>query len=362
MQTYGHISPPSAAELVQDFGQLTNDKTRIIFLGSRGVFRGAFHIAVLAAMEQTGCLPDIVAGASVGTLTGGALCRMTATPALEGQRGVVADLTNLFTHVDRFFADGGMFDNLPFFPAIEVMADVQNADVTDLIEQIEAKRPQALALMKERWKTRSEHPSIIVCAGLNEKPTQESHVDADTMLAIHQRAATLSYESKTNTFIRSGRTGNQLFAEILACDLSGLTKNELIFLNRFVPAVVVDITPIDRAHINPTFAFCKTLGLGPLRVQSSIADGRFQTLRELERMGRAPASKEPAIGQLLREKGLLATQELVTTRNCQGQEPAHCPYLEISGAPFECPFSKMTGESAHVFKVCKNDPAHRELC
>lgn len=56
-------------------------------------------------------------------------------------------------------------------------------------------------------------------------------------------------------------------------------------------------------------------------------------------MGRVPAAAEPAIGQLLRRKGLLDAQELVTTRSCHDQERARCPYFEISGASFDCPFS-----------------------
>jgi len=40
---------------------------------SGGVFRGSFHVGMIGAMHATGLKPDMIVGASVGTLLGAAL-------------------------------------------------------------------------------------------------------------------------------------------------------------------------------------------------------------------------------------------------------------------------------------------------
>jgi NTE family protein len=46
----------------------------VVFIASGGVFRGAFHIGMLSALRECEIKPDLIVGASVGTLMGGALC------------------------------------------------------------------------------------------------------------------------------------------------------------------------------------------------------------------------------------------------------------------------------------------------
>jgi len=48
-------------------------KPRIVFVASGGVFRGAFHIGMLGAMLALKMKPDLIVGASVGTLMGAVL-------------------------------------------------------------------------------------------------------------------------------------------------------------------------------------------------------------------------------------------------------------------------------------------------
>jgi predicted acylesterase/phospholipase RssA len=545
LQTYGRTSKPQPKDLAHDFERLAKATPKVIFLGSGGVFRGAFHIGVLAAMNQLKLYPDIVVGASVGTLMGGALCRMTAGADAEASQ-VLSDLTDLFIHVDqqvavtstlksatkqlgtraraiqlspaglarriragsqadagyaatgappeltdalsslltiphnktiritssfvaghfsaataafltqvrretlpsfniqncimgvsllesaarrllqfsetgdelhlvqpymqnttsgrqvaffgttsflnastpfllgrdflstgpswstvqeglcssafpavfaaraeadlmpgvgrsdRFFADGGMFDNLPFFPAFEVIGAVQASQPTFPLPYFQAKLLE-----------RSRNRNLIICAGLNEKPRRDPHFVGDTLFAIHDRAQKLSYESKTNTFLSSAATSNRLYDEIVNCDLNCLLQSDLDFLNGYVPAEIVDITPTDAAHINGTFAFCKTLGMNPLRIQASIADGCFQTLKQLA--GGVPARANPRLTDTLvnfvdRDKGQ------------HGKETScHCPYFHLAGKAFSCPFSATKTDSAlAVYGVCGKDPAHQQ--
>lgn len=75
------------------------EKPRVAFVASGGVFRGAFHIGLLAAMQTLEITPDLVVGASVGTLMGAALANMRNADAQE-QLAILAALTDTFLHVD----------------------------------------------------------------------------------------------------------------------------------------------------------------------------------------------------------------------------------------------------------------------
>ena len=542
LQTYGGRAKPTSAELVKMFPQLVTDEPKVVFLGSGGVFRGAFHIGVIAAMYQTELFPDLVVGASVGTLMGGALCRMTAGNPANAPK-VLSDLVTLFTNVDkkvsltftlknatkqlgirarevrlspselarkvrqgsksdagyaatgappvltdalsslfviphrntaeitsqfvaghfsaavarflgevrretltsfdiqscvmgvsllegatqqllafsrtgselmkvqpyqdgtpsghqvaffgttsflnssssmvlgrdflttgpswsatqeglcssafpavfaarseadlmpgvgrtdRFFADGGMFDNLPFFPALEILTAMQRA--VPFLDAPEVQR---------RVGKRAAHPNLIISAGLNAKPVADATVRADTMFAVNDRAKSLSYESKTSTFKTSAKKSLDILEEIGRQSLTGLSRPQLEFLNGFVAGTVVDITPTDADHINPTFAFCKSLGMRTKRVQASIGDGCYRSLRRF--------SENHHVKETLKAKGKLVTWIELAERPKQ-KSPNCCPYFQIGGKSFACPFAQSNSSDVNgVFEVCKTDPAH----
>lgn len=101
--------PWLAPDTLKKFGKLTGERPRIVFLASGGVFRGSFHAGMLAALLATGIRPDIIVGASVGTLIGGALGAMFSA----GRKHVVdprkslrilRDLTDVLLHVDQKIA------------------------------------------------------------------------------------------------------------------------------------------------------------------------------------------------------------------------------------------------------------------
>lgn len=106
--------PPNDAALVQaDFGQATKnvraaipnlcnvDRPRIVFVASGGVFRGAFHIGLVAAMQVLRITPDLVVGASVGTLMGAALANIRNAGDPVAQHRALAALSDTFLHVDE---------------------------------------------------------------------------------------------------------------------------------------------------------------------------------------------------------------------------------------------------------------------
>ncbi len=544
LQTYGEARKPCKPDLLKKFPQLDTDDPKVIFLGSGGVFRGAFHIGVLAAMYQTKLYPDLVVGASVGTLMGGALCRMTAGSEAQALQ-VLSDLASMFVQVDknvsmtyvlksatkqlgtrargirlspselsrkvragskadpgyaatgappvltdalsslftiphletstitsqfiaghfskatseflnevrketltsfdikncimgvtllegqtrkllqysadgkelyrvqpyqgstpsgrqvaffgttsflnsktsllmgrdfltlsgtwnavqeglcssafpavfaarteadlqpgagrldRYFADGGMFDNLPFFPAIEVLSELQGARGYSSQEDL-----------RQKVARRADRPNLIISAGLNERPSPDASFVADTMFAVNDRAKTLSYESKTNTFRSSAMVSVEMLREIGEKDLNELPEDKSEFLNHFVSGTVVGITPTDAAHINPTFAFCKSLGMNAERIQLSIGDGCFRTLKQF--------SVDQQVQKKLQETGTLVSigPAIVPA----GSKAKFCPYYLISEEQFICPFALASENSARdVFTVCSNDGAHRHV-
>lgn len=553
LQTFGGRTTATREQIAAQFPGLASPTSKVIFLGSGGVFRGAFHIGVIAAIQRVKLYPDLVVGASVGTLMGGALCRITAGDDNKAA-AVLTDLTNLFIQVDqqvsltsilksatkqlgtrarainlspaelarkikagsqadagyaatgappeltdaisslltiphtktiritsafvaghfsaaiaaflkqvrqetlpsfniqncimgvsllevaatrllqwsddghelqqvqpylgntpsgrqvaffgttsflnsstpfllgrdflstgpswstvqqglsssafpavfaarseadllpgvgrsdRFFADGGMFDNLPFFPALEVIAEVQRS----------SRNLGPLEEFQATLRLRSRNRNLIVCAGLNEKPERDLSFAADTLSAINKRAKKLSYESKTNTFLSSSTTSNRIFDDIVQGSLEGLPHADLNFLNGYVPADIVGITPTDAAHINGTFAFCKTLGMQPKRIQASIADGCFQTLTQL--------SLNPAAQAILTPRTTSVTAIAQHDNPPGPKQTPQCPYFRIAGAAFRCPFTETTtpnpGDQAsnvpEVYEVCCDDPAHSQ--
>jgi len=240
---------------------------------------------------------------------------------------------------DRYFADGGMFDNLPFFPALEVLSAVQRAVPLAGVEDL-----------RERLEKRVSDPTLIISAGLNEKPKASSDVKSDTMFAVKNRATTLSYESKTNTFTTSARKSIAILREVAGGDMSSLSPSDLDFFNNYVVGTVVSITPTDAAHINPTFAFCKSLKLRAHRVQASIGDGCYRSLEEFSK------NKDVQRRLQAQNKEVVCIQPSARPKSL----PSHlCPYFKIAGRSFQCPFTKTNDPDAEeVYNICTTDVAH----
>lgn len=93
-------------KLVERFPHLTGEKPRIVFLASGGVFRGSFHIGMLGAMLSLNIKPDVIVGASVGTLMGAVLGSIFKAKAAGPDGHDVAvqrlhRLVKLFVEVDE---------------------------------------------------------------------------------------------------------------------------------------------------------------------------------------------------------------------------------------------------------------------
>jgi predicted acylesterase/phospholipase RssA len=93
----------ASGDLATRFPELAGDRPRIVFIASGGVFRGSFHVGMIGAMHATGLKPDIIVGASVGTLLGAALGSMYSSSGQQA-RVKLRRLTDLFVEADRRIA------------------------------------------------------------------------------------------------------------------------------------------------------------------------------------------------------------------------------------------------------------------
>jgi len=320
----------SGAELakVQPYQGTTPSSRNVAFFGTTSFLNSSSSLLLGR---------DFLTTAPSWSATQEGLCS-SAFPAVFAAR-TEADLMPGAGRIDRFFADGGMFDNLPFFPALEILSAMQRAvSFTNAAE------------LQTRVQERAASPNLIISAGLNEKPMPDANVQSDTMFAVKDRATTLSYESKTSTFATSARKSVAILQEIGSKDLQALTDRQLEFVNGFVAGTVVSITPTDADHINPTFAFCKSLGMRTERIQASIGDGCYRSLQQF--------SQDPEVRKKLGTNDNLVTSIPHAVRPAQLPTNA-CPYFHIGENFFTCPFTATSDSDAKaVYNVCKRDPAH----
>ena len=245
---------------------------------------------------------------------------------------------------DRLFADGGMFDNLPFFPAIEILAAVQEASEPST-------RPTDLI---DRLKSRTEHRDIIIAASLDPEP--EVATDSrqyDTLFRIHKRAKSLSAGSKIETFVKAAEKTQRILLEIANADpLGPLSSKHIQDAKRAVTSAILQIFPSDKEHINPTFAFCASAGLNKDKVRCSIADGCFRSLIALVEARTNPETR-PTF-----QRKKFPPLEFRFDRTKSGG----CSYFRFSDQPLECPFdcAGMGAEVRKIRRVCTRDKVHKE--
>ena len=87
--------------LVRRFPWLTGETPRVVFLLSGGVFRGSFHIGMLGALLAINLKPDMIVGASVGTLMGAALGTMFSERSYQAAVDRLGHIALLLQQVDQ---------------------------------------------------------------------------------------------------------------------------------------------------------------------------------------------------------------------------------------------------------------------
>ncbi len=241
------------------------------------------------------------------------------------------------------YADGGMFDNLPFLPAIRILAHFQ-------AEQRAGLFGSARAALQARW----ERPDLILVGALDVNPEEAPDREGpfDSIPAIGSRAATLRNNVKIRSFEAEAEIVHRQIERVLAPP--GPDSGQDSFLDTVVDAAVLPVFPMDKHHLNATFAFCRSTGLSESTVLLSIANGCFETLRALSgRQGLAGTALEG-----LRHVGRIPTIRL---RAGSSVEPGKCPYFATERGPgasgemsLDCPFAHGP-HSKRVFAECGND-------
>ena len=294
--------------------------------------------------------------------------------------------------VDNKYSDGGMFDNLPISPALEILAAAQkeqaNADpVAALGKRLmspdlfitgsldlndngaETETPASLneananaARDSLQQPGRTNMPAAVAEAG-----------EFDNLRAIIRRSHSLQHNLKIKAFEEvSGQISEylQLLYDLIRDKYGNKPPSHLQpFLNGLVNAVLLPVYPADKDHLNGTFQFCNSLGRKPDVVNQSMADGCFQTLRELaiSRSTHAKPARAKAISSFVdrgRIPELRPLPDQAIAKHQVYEKGKACPYFSIyqnnEHVLFKCPFSEAT-KSAHLYAVCKGDERHQSI-
>jgi hypothetical protein len=244
---------------------------------------------------------------------------------------------------NRRYADGGMFDNLPFLPAIRILATIQ-------AEQ----RAKHFKSALEALRSRSERPDLILVGALDINP--EEAVDKNgpfpSILTIGKRASTLRNNVKIRSFEWSAEiVHRQIERAVRSAPASGAHD---AFIDGVVDAGVLPIFPMDQDHLNGTFDCCASMGLESSTVLKSIANGCFQTLRAL-------VDPKGLAGKAL--EGLRAEKRvpMIHWRRSDVAELGECPFYLMddsherdSQTVFKCPFAT-SKDTSDVFATCRKD-------
>ncbi|MET0552933.1 MAG: patatin-like phospholipase family protein, partial [Vicinamibacteria bacterium] len=256
-----------------------------------------------------------------------------------------ADVLPGLGRTDSLLSDGGMFDNLPFFPAMEVLADVQRA-------RLEATASNARAELQGRY----DAPDLFVAAALNADPSEEEDESPD-FLHVAERVSSLAANVKLDAFVTAAKKVDQQVAALLAATSAGHTTLDTPLANAIVSAAILKISPTSKEQVNPTFSFCASLGLRPARVQRSIADGCFRTLESFMEAARAPGSALSRSISALQRLGRIPTiRARPFAGRPSGAGPA-CPYFLVDEKDHPCPF--VSGET-EIGRICKEEQAHQD--
>lgn len=250
---------------------------------------------------------------------------------------------------DRLFADGGMFDNLPFFPAIEILGAGQ---ISSPVHQ-----KQTDAVLK-RVRRRTASRDVFVAAGLNALPEPESTYD--TLFMIYRRAKQLSADSKAKTFVEGAKKVKEALQEIGTMHPKALTDDDADCLDHAVTAAILNIAPTDKDHINPTFAFCRSTGMKVTTVETSIADGCYRALAEFLKISVRDSTTKEAFERTKVPHLAASLDEAFDSGGATDFQKMECPFFYLGAERLRCPFAATGDPSvAAIRSVCAKDQAHR---
>jgi predicted acylesterase/phospholipase RssA len=272
---------------------------------------------------------------------------------------------------DVVFADGGMFDNLPFIPAINVLRSVQ----LDELKPWENREKVPDAKLIQSLEDRRDNPDLFIVGALNVNPeeTDAAPVPYQHLPAIFARAGSLRDNVKIRTFQRASRAVDRQIQQLVEAAKQGgrMDSSQRQLIAGVVNSAILPVFPTSRDHLNPTFAFTPSTGFAPERVGRSIGDGCYQTLRTLalEQAGLPQEDQRTRALRAVRNAGKLKDLRRRTEREDPRAENRMnaflCPFFEKvsdsgQGERFECPFVEEKKQKAAnlIFRQCISDPMH----
>ncbi len=248
---------------------------------------------------------------------------------------------------DVFYGDGGMFDNLPFMPAFEVLREVQMDHLQSTLGQ---------GRWREELVRRHREPDLFLVGALNIRQTEDEPDAYDSLRKIATRATSLEDNEKIygmeRTAIQIDRQLGQLREEALPSD-AALPKEQEEFLNGIVNGAVMPVYPADADHLNGTYEFCAAMGMDRDKIRRSIADGCFQTM-----LGIARKQEEGPYSMTGRSIAALTATGRVPRIAIEREPPAkhygRCPFFRVGAQSIPCPFEGMHG----IYRTCSEDLVH----
>jgi len=269
--------------------------------------------------------------------------------------------------MDVLLADGGMFDNLPFFPAIELLSAVQTEYRRTNRSGADANQnaSNALQFLGER----QQHPALIISAALDANADVLPPDGLRGLRSILRRVDSLQKNVKSKSFAETSERVGEQTEQLLKMSKLPIHEEFISFADSAVPAGVLQIIPTDTEHVNPTFAFCKSVGMERDRVQRSMADGCFQTMRSIVRVPETHKN-----GVLRTSVECLTGDRIPRLRRSLAQDRSpgllDCVYYQLFDqlsdrwVAVKCPFAAAAaGDMAitGVRTVCAKDVSHRWL-
>jgi hypothetical protein len=278
--------------------------------------------------------------------------------------------------IGTLFSDGGLFDNLPFIPALDLLANIQlDYQKRVSIDPIEFLRMRHAA------------PDLIVVGSLDALAQDDVNRNGpfDDLVTISKRGKLLQNNVKISSFQESSRRIHRQLNTLLDPS-SGFTRPaDLSLVNGIVNASTLAIYPSNTEHLNPTFAFCASTGFELERVRKSIADGCFQTFAGFVESSGCDEAVQQSVKVLRDRNRIPAIVSRPSDARGASKQDGLCPFflhstqtvashaqkfLVQSAAPqsFKCPFFQASqapdGDAGkatlNIYSSCIADQVHRD--
>lgn len=114
----------------------------VAFVFSGGVFRGVFQVGFANAVSEVNLVPDVIAGASVGTMMGALIGRVLEPAKLEDRRYQVQRLAATFLGVDQFVMTDRFADFVRRFSIRAAGANFSMRDADRVFRRYDVDGPQ----------------------------------------------------------------------------------------------------------------------------------------------------------------------------------------------------------------------------